>query len=134
MERLSDNAIDIIDDLMIEKLHYYAEYLPLIDAANLLAEYEDTGLTPQEIEQMKARMPLHKWAGESPEKISIFGVSVKKIMEWAEAEKQGRLVIYDEETVLAMAKANAKVEEDKLELLRIIKKISNQQSTVSVNV
>ena len=134
MERLSDNAIDIIDDLMIEKLHYYAEYLPLIDAANLLAEYEDTGLTPQEIEQMKARMPLHKWAGESPEKISIFGVSVKKIMELAEAEKQGRLVIYDEETVLAMAKANAKVEEDKLELLRIIKKISNQQSTVSVNV
>lgn len=134
MERLSDNAIDIIDDLMIEKLHYYAEYLPLIDAANLLAEYEDTGLTPQEIEQMKARMPLHKWAGKSPEKISIFGVSVKKIMEWAEAEKQGRLVIYDEETVLAMAKANTKVEEDKLELLRIIKKLSNQQSTVSVNV
>lgn len=134
MERLSDNAIDIIDDLMTEKLHYYTEYLPLIDAANLLAEYEDTGLTPQEIEQMKARMPLHKWAGESPEKMSIFGVSVKKIMEWAEAEKQGRLVIYDEETVLAMAKANAKVEEDKLELLRIIKKLSNQQSTVSVNV
>jgi hypothetical protein len=134
MERLSDNAIDIIDDLMTEKLHYYTEYLPLIDAANLLAEYEDTGLTPQEIEQMKARMPLHKWAGESPEKMSIFGVSVKKIIEWAEAEKQGRLVIYDEETVLAMAKANAKVEEDKLELLRIIKKLSNQQSTVSVNV
>lgn len=25
-----------------------------------LAAYEDTGLTPQEIEQMKARMPLHQ--------------------------------------------------------------------------
>ena len=51
-----------------------------------LKEYEDTGLTPQEIEQMKARMPLHQWAGESPDEMSIFGVSVKKIMEWAEAE------------------------------------------------
>ena len=134
MERLSDNAIDIIDELHTERLHYFSEYIPLIDAANLLAEYENTGLTPQEIEQMKARMPLHQWAGESPDKISIFGIPVKKIMKWAEAEKQGRLVIYDEETVLAMAKANVKVEEDKLELLRIIEKLSNQQSTVSVNV
>lgn len=92
MERLSDNAIDIINELHTERLHYFSEYIPLIDAANLLAEYEDTGLTPQEIEQMKARMPLHQWAGESPEKMSIFGVPVKKIMEWVEAERHGKLV------------------------------------------
>ena len=53
-----------------------------------LAEYEDTGLTPQEIEQMKARMPLHQWAGESPEKMSIFGVSVAKIIELTDKEKK----------------------------------------------
>jgi hypothetical protein len=99
-----------------------------------LAEYEDTGLTPQEIEQMKARMPLHKWAGESPEKMSIFGIPVSKIIAWANANKQGRLVIYDEEAMLAMAKANAKIEEDKLELLRMINKLATQQSTVKVNV
>lgn len=64
-----------------------------IEKLNLLAEYEDTGLTPQEIEQMKARMPLHQWAGESPEKMSIFGISVKKIMELVEAEKQDRLLV-----------------------------------------
>lgn len=93
MERLSDNVIDIIDELHTERLHYFSEYIPLIDAANRLAEYEDTGLTPQEIEQMKARMPLHQWAGESPDKMSIFGVTVSKIMELAKAEKEGRLVI-----------------------------------------
>ena len=41
MNRLSDNAIDIIDELMTERLHYFSEYIPLIDAANRLAEYED---------------------------------------------------------------------------------------------
>lgn len=41
MNRLSDNAIDIIDELMTERLHYFSEYIPLIDAANCLAEYED---------------------------------------------------------------------------------------------
>lgn len=63
------------------------------DFVRKLAEYEDTGLTPQEIEQMKARMPLHQWAGESPDKMSIFGVTVSKIIELTKAEKQGRLVI-----------------------------------------
>lgn len=62
-------------------------------AIDKLGQYEDTGLTPQEIEQMKARMPLHKWTGESPDKMSIFNVPVKTIMEFAEAEKQDRLVV-----------------------------------------
>lgn len=41
MERLSDKAICIINELMIERLHYFDEYIPLIDAANELAYYED---------------------------------------------------------------------------------------------
>lgn len=41
MERLSYNAIDIINELHTERLHYFSEYIPLIDAANRLAEYED---------------------------------------------------------------------------------------------
>ena len=53
-----------------------------------LEEYKSTGLTPREIEQMKTRMPLHQWAGESPDKMSIFGVSVSKIIELTDAYKQ----------------------------------------------
>ena len=93
MKRLSDNVIDIINELHTKGPHYFSEYNSLIEAANLLAEYENTGLTPKDIEQMKARMPLHQWAGESPDKMSIFGVTVSKIMELAKAEKEGRLVI-----------------------------------------
>ena len=93
MKRLSDNVIDIINELHTKGPHYFSEYNSLIEAANLLAEYENTGLTPKDIEQMKARMPLHQWAGESPDKMSIFGVTVSKIMELAKAEKEGRLII-----------------------------------------
>ena len=93
MKRLSDNVIDIINELHTKGPHYFSEYNSLIEAANRLTEYENTGLTPKDIEQMKARMPLHQWAGESPDKMSIFGVTVSKIMELAKAEKEGRLVI-----------------------------------------
>lgn len=41
MERLSDTAIEIINDLHTERLEYITEYIPLIDSANKLAEYED---------------------------------------------------------------------------------------------
>ena len=41
MERLSDTAIDIINDLHTERLEYTSEYIPLIDSANKLAKYED---------------------------------------------------------------------------------------------
>lgn len=65
----------------------------------LLAEYEDTGLTPQEVEQMKARMPLHQWAGENPEKMSIFGVPVSRIIELTKADKDGRLTVFSVEDI-----------------------------------
>lgn len=41
MERFSDKAIEIINDLHTERLDYNSEYLPLINAANKLQEIED---------------------------------------------------------------------------------------------
>lgn len=41
MKRLSDNAIEIVNELHTEKLAYESEYVPIIDALNRLAEYED---------------------------------------------------------------------------------------------
>ena len=41
MKRLSDNAIELINRLNIERLDYSREYVPLIEAAFKLQEYED---------------------------------------------------------------------------------------------
>ena len=49
MERYSDRAIEIINELHRERLDYQSEYLPLIDAANKLSAYEDTGLEPEQV-------------------------------------------------------------------------------------
>lgn len=51
MERLSDTAIEIINELHTERLDYSSEYIPLIDAANRLSAYEDSGLEPEEIKE-----------------------------------------------------------------------------------
>lgn len=59
---------------------------------------------------------------------------IEKLAYYEDLEEQGKLVIYDEETMLAMVKANAKIEEDKLELLRIINGLASQQSTIHINV
>lgn len=40
MDILSDTAINIIKDLHTDRLDYETEYVPLIDAAQKLAEYE----------------------------------------------------------------------------------------------
>ena len=41
MERLSENAIELVNELHTERLDYESEYVPIIDALNRLAEYED---------------------------------------------------------------------------------------------
>lgn len=41
MERLSEIATEILNELHTERLDYTGEYIPLIDAINKLAEYED---------------------------------------------------------------------------------------------
>ena len=53
MQRYSDKAIEIVNDLHTERLDYASEYIPLIDAAQQLAAYEDTGLIPEEAQQMR---------------------------------------------------------------------------------
>ena len=65
----------------------------------MLKSYKNTGLSPEEIEQMKARMPLHQWAGESVDKMSIFGVTVSRIIELTKADKEGRLVVLSIEDI-----------------------------------
>ena len=54
MERLSDTAIEIINELHTERLDYSSEYIPLIDAANRLAAYEETGLEPEQVMELKS--------------------------------------------------------------------------------
>ena len=92
MERLSDTAIEIINELHTERLDYYSEYIPLIDAANRLAAYEDTGLEPEEIKEImelctdevaKLARTLHR-AIESGE--------ADRLRDLLKAEQDGRLL------------------------------------------
>ena len=83
MERLSDRAIAIVNELHTERLDYQSEYLPLIDALNQLAAYEDTELTPEICANYK------KFEDEAVSK----GVTFNRIVELMEAERDGRLVV-----------------------------------------
>lgn len=91
MERLSDTAIEIINDLHTERLEYASEYIPLIDAANRLAAYEDTGLEPEEIRYLGDLREMKREI--------IFGVTAERLKELAKADKEGRLVVLPSKTV-----------------------------------
>ena len=82
MERLSDTAIEIINDLHTERLDYYSEYIPLIDAANRLADYEDTGLEPEEIYEVRFLIAAQR----DPQKLA-------RLRELVLADQDGRLHI-----------------------------------------
>lgn len=91
MERLSDTAIEIINELHTERLDYSSEYIPLIDAANRLAAYEDTGLEPQDIisavDMSKIACALHElnaYKDLGP---------IDHIRDLIKAEQDGRLVV-----------------------------------------
>lgn len=85
VERLSDGAIEIIDDLHTERLDYTSEYLPLIDAANKLDAYEDTGLEPEEIEQLKGEVFGLKVDKQELEKYRAIG-PIDRLRELVEAD------------------------------------------------
>ena len=85
MERLSDTAIEIINELHTERLDYSSEYIPLIDAANRLAAYEDTGLEPEEIK-------VHE-AAYNECLTRTYGPFKQRISQWLQAEQDGRLVV-----------------------------------------
>lgn len=89
MERLSDKAIEIINTLHAERLDYDSEYLPLIDCAHRCAAYEDTELEPEEVVQTKLAL-MGKVLAEIKE---FEGVPADRMIELAQAEKDGRLVV-----------------------------------------
>ena len=88
MERLSDTAIEIINELHTERLDYSSEYIPLIDAANSLAAYEDSGLEPEEIADFMKRW---EQAVEIGGMLKKYGID--HIWDIIQAEQDGRLVV-----------------------------------------
>lgn len=52
MERYSDKAIEIINELHTARIDYESEYIPLIDCANQCAAYEEMRLTPEELQNL----------------------------------------------------------------------------------
>ena len=86
MERLSDTAIEIINELHTERLDYSSEYIPLIDAANRLAAYEDNGLEPEDVRRLQ-----QDWTSLIITLDEMGGMP--KLHELVQAEKDGRLVV-----------------------------------------
>ena len=84
MKRLSENAIEIVNELHTERLAYESEYVPIIDALNRLAEYEDIGLEPEKIVFLKN--VVDDAFSDKPE-------FTEHIRELLRAEKDGRLVV-----------------------------------------
>ena len=91
MERLSENAIEIVNELHTERLDYESEYVPIIDALNRLAEYEDTRLEPDEILTWK-ELAEAAYAFIFLNEYKSLG-TIDHISELLKAEKDGRLVI-----------------------------------------
>lgn len=84
MKRLSDNAIEIVNELHTERLDYESEYVPIIDALNRLTEYEETGLEPENIVFLKN--VVADAFSDKPE----FTEHIRALLR---AEKDGRLVV-----------------------------------------
>ena len=87
MERLSDRAIAIVNELHTERLDYQSEYLPLIDALNQLAAYENTRITPEALKKPFTEDALLILTA------SVLRLGVDRLRELAQAEKDGRLVV-----------------------------------------
>ena len=87
MERLSDTAIEIINELHTERLDYYSEYIPLIDAANRLAAYEDTGLEPEDLKKAFNESAILKLAAQA------LGTTSDHLRDLIQAEHDGMLVV-----------------------------------------
>ena len=92
MKRASDRAIEIINDLHTERLDYTSEYLPLIEAANTLSAYEDTRLEPEEITAL-CDMDRRAKIAEMLRIEEQSGVSIDRLRELVEADKDGRCVV-----------------------------------------
>lgn len=91
MERLSDKAINIINDLHTERLDYESEYLPLIDCANKCSAYEDTRLEPEEIEKIRSDIE-NRCLKSSARR---YGIDIDRLRELAQADRNGLCVVLD---------------------------------------
>lgn len=80
MENLSANAMEIVNCINTERLYYHSEYFPLMQALNKLAAYEDTGLNPDTVSNIRD---------------IVLGVNgdIDHLRELVQAEKDGRLVV-----------------------------------------
>lgn len=90
-DRVSDNAIEIINELHTERLNYESEYLPLIDCANKCSAYEDTGLEPEEIERIRSDVE----SGYLKSTARRYGIDINRLRELAEADRNGLCVVLD---------------------------------------
>lgn len=96
MERLSDAAIEIINELHTERLDYYSEYIPLIDAANRLAAYEDLMerwklMSIEEADRIFQRVNALGGTDLMAQYRAIG--SIDHLRDLLQAEKDGRLVV-----------------------------------------
>lgn len=82
MERYSDEAIRIIDELHTERLDYQSEYIPLIDAAQRLDAYEATGVEPENICTLQEELNQYKELGD-----------LHRLRELVQADREGRCVV-----------------------------------------
>lgn len=82
MERYSDEAIRIIDELHTERLDYQSEYIPLIDAAQRLDAYESTGMEPENIGALQEELNQYKKLGD-----------LDRLREIVQADREGRCVV-----------------------------------------
>ena len=89
MERYSDKAIEIINELHKDRIDYESEYIPLIDCANQCSAYEDTGMTPEEI----AKIGMETEAGCVRAIARMYGVNINRLRELAEADRDERVVV-----------------------------------------
>lgn len=95
MEIYAETAMSILDELHTERLAYHSEYLPLAYAINRLESYEDTGLSPEEIERILDSygrgMTLRT---ENAQRLEIIKeIPINRLRELAQAKKEGRLVV-----------------------------------------
>lgn len=88
MERLSDFAADIINDLY-ENSDWYGDYSLIEAAINRLAAYEETGLEPEEIEKIKQDVE----DGYLKSTARRYGIDVSRLRELAQADREGRCVV-----------------------------------------
>lgn len=122
-ERLSDTAISIVNELHTERLDYNSEYIPLIDALNKLAEYEDVeeagrlAILPCKIGDTVFMIDddgLHEYdvVGFAIENyniiVELWGTSISVTKKWVNAKEFGKTVFFTPEEAEAALKGTKK--------------------------